>query len=134
VLLDQYGPLRLDKDVFPEARDCVAALRARGKTIIVLSNSGKRSADNVTRLAKVGLSAEAYDGLLSSGEVTWRGLRDRKSIPFTQVGRRCFVISRDADRGVVGRPECSDALRQPGPNDVHAVRPASGTRRAGAIL
>jgi len=102
VLLDQYGPLRLDKDVFVEARDCVAALRARGKTILVLSNSGKRSADNVARLAKFGMSAEAYDGLLSSGEVTWRGLRDRKSVPFTQVGRRCFLISRDADRGVVG--------------------------------
>jgi HAD superfamily hydrolase (TIGR01459 family) len=102
VLLDQYGPLRLDKDVFPEARDCVAALRARGKKIIVLSNSGKRSADNVARLAKVGLAADAYDGMLSSGEVTWRGLRDRKSVPFTQVGRRCFIISRDADRGVVG--------------------------------
>jgi HAD superfamily hydrolase (TIGR01459 family) len=102
VLLDQYGPLRLDKDVFVAARDCVAALRARGKTMLVLSNSGKRSADNVTRLAKVGLPAEAYDGLLSSGEVTWRGLRDRKSVPFTQVGRRCFLISRDGDRGVVG--------------------------------
>ena len=102
VLLDQYGPLRLDGEVFVEARDCVAALRARGKTILVLSNSGKRSADNVTRLAKFGLPADAYDGLLSSGEVAWRGLRDRKSIPFTQVGRRCFVISRDADRGVVG--------------------------------
>jgi HAD superfamily hydrolase (TIGR01459 family) len=102
VLLDQYGPLRLDKEVFVEARDCVAALRARSKTVLVLSNSGKRSADNVVRLAKIGLPADAYDGLLSSGEVTWRGLRDRKSVPFTQVGRRCFVISRDADRGVVG--------------------------------
>jgi HAD superfamily hydrolase (TIGR01459 family) len=102
VLLDQYGPLRLDKEVFAEARDCVAALRACGKTILVLSNSGKRSADNVIRLAKVGLPADAYDGMLSSGEVTWRGLRDRKSVPFTQVGRRCFIVSRDGDRGVVG--------------------------------
>ena len=102
VLLDQYGPLRLDGDVFVEARDCVAALRASKKSVLVLSNSGKRSADNVTRLAKVGLPADAYDGMLSSGEVTWGGLRDRKSIPFTQVGRRCFIISRDRDRGVVG--------------------------------
>jgi HAD superfamily hydrolase (TIGR01459 family) len=102
VLLDQYGPLRLDKEVFVEARDCVAALRARGKTILVLSNSGKRSADNVARLAKVGLPADAYDGVLSSGEVTWRGLRDRNAVPFTQVGRRCFLVSRDRDRGVVG--------------------------------
>jgi HAD superfamily hydrolase (TIGR01459 family) len=102
VLLDQYGPLRLDQDVFVAARDCVTALRARGKTILVLSNSGKRAEDNVARLAKVGLPADAYNGVLSSGEVTWRGLRARKAIPFTQVGRRCFLVSRDRDRGVVG--------------------------------
>jgi HAD superfamily hydrolase (TIGR01459 family) len=108
ILLDQYGPLRLDGDVFAEARDCVAALRARGKTILVLSNSGKRSDDNVKRLAKFGLSADAYNGMLSSGEVTWRGLRDRKSIPFTQVGRCCFIISRDRDRGVVGGLDLED--------------------------
>jgi HAD superfamily hydrolase (TIGR01459 family) len=102
VLLDQYGPLRLHKEVFVAARDCVTALHARGKTILVLSNSGKRSADNVIRLAKAGLPAESYDGVMSSGEVTWRGLRDRKSVPFTHVGRRCFLVSRDKDRGVVG--------------------------------
>jgi HAD superfamily hydrolase (TIGR01459 family) len=102
VLLDQWGVLHHGKKVFAEARDCVAALHARGKTVLVLSNSGKRSADNLRRIAKSGLPPELYDGVLSSGEVAWRGLRDRKSMPFTEVGRRCFLLSRDRDRGVVG--------------------------------
>jgi HAD superfamily hydrolase (TIGR01459 family) len=102
VLLDQWGVLHHGKDVFAEARDCVAALHARGKTILVLSNSGKRSADNLRRITKSGLPPELYDGVLSSGEVAWQGLRDRKAVPFTQVGRRCFLLSRDHDRGVVG--------------------------------
>ncbi|GAB2177245.1 TIGR01459 family HAD-type hydrolase [Dongia sp. agr-C8] len=101
VLLDQYGVLHHGKDVFVEARDCVAALHERGKRVLVLTNSGKRPEDNLQRLAKKGLPAESYDGVLSSGEVAWQGLRDRKAVPFTQVGRRCFLLSRDGDRGVV---------------------------------
>ncbi|MDQ7251372.1 TIGR01459 family HAD-type hydrolase [Dongia sedimenti] len=101
VLLDQYGVLHHGKGVFVEARDCVASLHDRGKTILVLSNSGKRSADNLHRIAKAGLEPALYDGVLSSGEVAWQGLRDRKSVPFTQVGRRCFLVTRGPDRGVV---------------------------------
>jgi HAD superfamily hydrolase (TIGR01459 family) len=101
VLLDQWGVLHHGKDIFVEARDCVAALHERGKTILILSNSGKRSADNVRRITKSGLPPDLYDRVLSSGEVAWQGLRDRKTVPFTLVGRRCFLVSRDRDRGVV---------------------------------
>jgi HAD superfamily hydrolase (TIGR01459 family) len=102
VLLDQFGVLHHGKSVFAEARDCVAALHDRGKTILVLSNSGKRSLYNQQRIEKAGLAPQLYDGVLSSGEVAWEGLRDRKHAPFTQIGRRCFLISRDQDRAVVG--------------------------------
>ncbi len=101
VLLDQWGVLHHGKDVFVEARDCVATLHAAGKTIIILSNSGKRSAANVGRITKSGLPADFYDGVLSSGEVAWQGLRDRKAMPFTTFGRRCFLQSRDKDHGVI---------------------------------
>jgi HAD superfamily hydrolase (TIGR01459 family) len=101
VLVDQWGVLHHGKDVFPEARDCVRTLHRGGKTVLVLSNSGKRSADNARRITKSGLPPECYDGVLSSGEVTWQGLRDRKAVPFTQVGRRCCLINRDQDRNVI---------------------------------
>ncbi len=102
VLLDQWGVLHDGHDVFAEARECVAALHERGKAILVLSNSGKRSADNLHRITKAGLPQQLYDGVLSSGEVAWQGLQDRKAVPFTQLGRRCFLLSRGNDRGVVG--------------------------------
>jgi len=101
VLVDQWGVLHHGKEVFPEARDCVRTLHRGGKTVFVLSNSGKRSSDNLRRITKSGLPPECYDGVLSSGEVTWQGLRDRKSAPFTEVGRRCCLINRDQDRNVV---------------------------------
>ncbi|TKV71835.1 TIGR01459 family HAD-type hydrolase [Bradyrhizobium elkanii] len=101
VLLDQWGTLHEGLAVFPAALECVARLREAGKRILILSNSGKRAASNQRRLATLGLPADAYDGVLSSGEVTWRGLHAREQAPFAELGRACFLISRDDDRSIV---------------------------------
>jgi ribonucleotide monophosphatase NagD (HAD superfamily) len=89
VLLDQWGTLHEGKAIFPDARECVARLREAGKRVLVLSNSGKRASRNQERLATLGLSPEAYDGILSSGEVTWSGLHARAHEPFAGLGRAC---------------------------------------------
>lgn len=105
VLLDQLGALHTGKAVFPAARRCVEHLRAAGKKILVLSNSGKRSQENAMRLADLGLPPELYDGVLTSGEVTWAGLRDRADATFAGLGNRCFLISRGNDRSpIAGLP------------------------------
>lgn len=101
VLLDQWGTLHEGLAVFPAALDCVARLREAGKRILILSNSGKRAGSNQRRLATLGLPPDAYDGVLSSGEVTWRGLHAREQAPFAELGRACFLISRDGDRSIV---------------------------------
>ena len=101
VLLDQWGTLHEGKAIFPDARECVSRLREAGKRVLVLSNSGKRASRNQERLATLGLSPEAYDGILSSGEVTWSGLHARAHQPFTGLGRACFLITRDGDRSIV---------------------------------
>jgi HAD superfamily hydrolase (TIGR01459 family) len=101
VLLDQWGTLHEGMAVFPAALDCVARLREAGKRILILSNSGKRAGSNQRRLATLGLPPDVYDGVLSSGEVTWRGLHAREQAPFAELGRACFLISRDGDRSIV---------------------------------
>lgn len=101
VLLDQWGALHEGHAVFPAARDCVARLRAAGKRILVLSNSGKRASDNERRLAALGLPRTEYDLLLTSGEATWRGLRGRTDPVFAQFGRSCLLITRGGDTGIV---------------------------------
>ena len=101
VLLDQWGTLHEGRSVYPAACECVARLRQAGKRVLVLSNSGKRAGPNRDRLAALGLPADAYDGMLSSGEVAWNGLRARQRAPFTWLGRACFLITRDHDRSIV---------------------------------
>jgi HAD superfamily hydrolase (TIGR01459 family) len=101
VLLDQWGTLHEGHSIFPQARDCVMRLRTAGKRVLVLSNSGKRSTNNRQRLAALGLLPDAYDGVLSSGEVTWSGLRARTREPFISLGETCFLITRGGDRSIV---------------------------------
>ncbi|WP_316205072.1 TIGR01459 family HAD-type hydrolase [Bradyrhizobium sp. SZCCHNS3004] len=101
VLLDQWGTLHEGGRIFPAARDCMAKLREAGKHVLVLSNSGKRARSNAERLARLGLPPSAYDGILTSGEVTWQGLRNRTHKPFTEFGHSCFLITRGSDRSIV---------------------------------
>ncbi|WP_284736119.1 TIGR01459 family HAD-type hydrolase [Dongia deserti] len=94
VLLDQWGVLHKGDAVFPEARDCVRALRKAGKRVLILSNSGRRSEDNVERLALLGLPPEEHDGVLTSGEVVWHGLHERAAPPFNAFGRHALLVGR----------------------------------------
>lgn len=101
VLLDQWGTLHEGQSIFPVALDCVTRLRQAGKRVLVLSNSGKRASSNAQRLASLGLKPDAYDGILTSGEATWIGLKTRAHAPFNELGHKCFLISRGSDRTVV---------------------------------
>ena len=101
VLLDQWGALHDGRQVFPSARACVEHLRATGKRILILSNSGKRAEDNIRRLEALGLPRAAYDALLTSGEAAWLGLRRRAEPPFSDLGRRCLLLTRGPDPSIV---------------------------------
>jgi len=101
VLLDQWGTLHEGRAIFPQAYECVARLREAGKRVLVLSNSGKRAHDNELRLAALGLPPDAHDGVLSSGEVAWNGLRGQEREPFIGLGHAVFLITRGDDRSIV---------------------------------
>jgi HAD superfamily hydrolase (TIGR01459 family) len=94
VLLDQWGVLHKGSAVFEEARDCIQRMRAEGKRVLILSNSGRRSEDNVERLAVLGLPADEHDGVLTSGEVVWHRLHERAAPPFNTFGRHALLIGR----------------------------------------
>ena len=92
-LLDQFGTLHDGVRLYPGVAAAMAALRMAGKRLIILSNSGKRSALNMERLTAIGLPPESYDGFLSSGEVAWRLLAERR-LPALADARRCLVLAR----------------------------------------
>ena len=54
-IVDQWGVLHDGARPYPDALDCLARLREAGKRVVLLSNSGKRTAINRARLAEIGM-------------------------------------------------------------------------------
>ncbi|OBZ92325.1 HAD family hydrolase [Pararhizobium polonicum] len=96
-LIDQFGVLRDGKGPYPGAAETLVRLKQSGKRIIILSNSGKRSAENDRRLAALGFDPESWDWFLTSGEVAWRLLSFESLEEGEGIARRCLLISRDGD-------------------------------------
>lgn len=97
-VLDQFGVLHDGTAPYPGAVEALVRLKQAGKRTLLLSNSGKRSAPNEARLAKLGFAPGSWDHLLSSGEVAWQSLRRQLG---TGAELRCLLIARDGDRSAV---------------------------------
>lgn len=93
-LIDQFGVLRDGRGAYPEAAATLARLKRSGARIIILSNSGKRSAGNGKRLAALGFDRDSWDMFLTSGEVAWHILARESA---GRASSRCLLISRDGD-------------------------------------
>ena len=75
-LLDQFGVMVDGVGAYDGAVKAVEHLIAAGKTLIVLTNSGKRSSHTAKRLARAGYPMDNI-AVISSGEVARTSLADR---------------------------------------------------------
>lgn len=100
-IIDQWGVLHDGNKPYDGAVDCLKELKARKKQVIILSNSGKRAQDNKERLKKIGIGPSLYNEIVTSGEMTWRGLSAQDDGFFEGLGRKCYLISRGGDTSVV---------------------------------
>lgn len=96
-LVDQYGVLRDGRGPYPGAAETLVRLKQAGKRVIILSNSGKRSAENDRRLEALGFEGGSWDWFLTSGEVAWQLLK-REAEGEGGAARKCLLISRDGDQ------------------------------------
>jgi HAD superfamily hydrolase (TIGR01459 family) len=96
--LDQFGVLHDGAAPYPGALECLRAIKAAKKRIVILSNSGKRAAENESRMIQLGFEREMWDLFLSSGEAAWRMFADGAGF---RPGAKCFLISRDSDRSAI---------------------------------
>ena len=113
-LIDQWGVLHDGARPYAGVIEALTALKARGRRIVLLSNSGRRVGDNARRLESLGFRAgETYDALVTSGEVTADLLACRSDPFFAGLGRRCLVIGpadvvEGVDLEVVERADIAD--------------------------
>lgn len=100
-IVDQFGVLHDGSAPYPGAIEALSELKAAGKSVVLLSNSGKRSAPNEERLVGLGFQRGSWDMFLSSGEVAWRRFAGSTGDPGLAPGSRCLLVARDGDRSAV---------------------------------
>lgn len=100
-IIDQWGVLHDGVKPYDGVIEALTELKNRKKQIIVLSNSGRRSEDNAKRLKALGFDLNLFDHILTSGEMTWIGLKERKAGVFEGLGDKCYMISRGNDQSLV---------------------------------
>lgn len=96
-LVDQFGVLLNGSAAYPWAAEALAFLAATGKPVILLSNSGKRSAPNAARLEALGFARSSFRLVLSSGEAAWQHLAEAALPP----GTRVWLHARDGDTSAI---------------------------------
>jgi HAD superfamily hydrolase (TIGR01459 family) len=99
-ILDLWGVIHDGVAPLPGAIDCLRALIAAGKRIAMLSNAPRRSDDVVRRITQIGVPAETYHHVMSSGEEAWQSLYRRDDPFYAALGRRCLHICSDRDLGI----------------------------------
>ncbi|MBZ9774370.1 TIGR01459 family HAD-type hydrolase [Mesorhizobium sp. CO1-1-8] len=100
-LLDQFGVLHDGTRPYPGAVAALSALKRAGKTVVLVSNSGRRAQPNESRLIKLGFEAGSWDHFVSSGEVAWRSFRDMAASGKLRPGTKCLLVSREGDRSAI---------------------------------
>lgn len=100
-ILDLWGVLHDGVAAYPGATSCLVRLGSAGKRIAILSNAPRRAADVRRRTAELGIAPALYDVLHCSGEETWLHLKERPDAFYRRLGRSCFHLGPERDRGLL---------------------------------
>jgi HAD superfamily hydrolase (TIGR01459 family) len=93
ILSDIWGVVHNGLEAFPEACEALHTYRQRGGTVILITNA-PRPADSVQRqLRKFGVADEAYDAIVSSGDLTRNFVADHP-------GKKMFWIGPERDSSI----------------------------------
>ncbi|NKB56032.1 MAG: TIGR01459 family HAD-type hydrolase [Alphaproteobacteria bacterium] len=96
-LVDQWGVLHDGESPHDGAIEALRALRAAGKKVVILSNTSKRLALTLPRMAAMGFGDDCYDHCVTSGEEVWQALKARTEPFYAALGHRCYLFSWDGD-------------------------------------
>ncbi|MBB3659725.1 HAD superfamily hydrolase (TIGR01459 family) [Rhizobium sp. BK650] len=81
VVLDVFGVIHDGVSAFPGVRAALGQLQKRGIKTCLLSNSPRRADEVAKRLDAMGIGRDLYQGLITSGELTYQALNDFFEFP-----------------------------------------------------
>ena len=135
-VLDLWGVVHDGRKPYPGVPEALAELKARDKGVVFLTNAPRRAWMVANLLDRMGLDRALYDGIISSGEISWRHLKHRADPWFAGLGTRCVHIGPERDLSVVEDsvaeivtdPAAASFLLNTGPDDQHGPQSADPYR------
>jgi HAD superfamily hydrolase (TIGR01459 family) len=100
-VLDIWGVVHDGQAAFPGVNDALGRMKEKGARIVFLSNAPRRSHVVEAQLTAFGIDRARYDAAMTSGEITWRLLRDRQHPFVRDLGPHAFHIGTPRDHSVV---------------------------------
>jgi HAD superfamily hydrolase (TIGR01459 family) len=93
ILCDVWGVIHNSIVSFPAACDALLRFRGQGGTVILITNAPRPGVVVARYLDGLAVAREAYDGIVSSGDVTRRVVAER-------LGERVFHLGPERDLGI----------------------------------
>jgi HAD superfamily hydrolase (TIGR01459 family) len=122
-VLDLWGVVHDGHKPYPDAIACLTALKAAGKRVVLLSNAPRRAESVSEAMIAMGIGRALYDGVVTSGELTWRAIKAKTDAWHAKLGRRFVHIGPERDQGLwagldldwQGKPQDADFVLNTGP-------------------
>ena len=100
-IVDQWGVLHDGTRAYAGAIECLGQLRAAGKHVAILSNTGRREAANVVLMADMGIGADLYDRIVCAGEHAREAIQRRTHAFHARLGYKYFAFTRGDDVSIL---------------------------------
>ena len=86
ILCDIWGVLHNGVASFALASEALASFRRRGGAVVLISNAPRPSAPVCRQVLRLGVPAEAFDAVVTSGDVTIGLIEERTNDPVLHIG------------------------------------------------
>jgi HAD superfamily hydrolase (TIGR01459 family) len=134
VLSDVWGVIHNGIATFPYACDALMRMRARGGVVVLITNAPRPSEQVMRQLARLHVPREAYDAIVSSGDLTRATVKERH-------GQSLYHLGPERDRSIFtgldvhfAPPESADYVICTGLEDDETETPDDYRARLEAML
>ena len=103
IFCDIWGVVHNGVAAFPSACAALSGFRRRGGTVVLITNAPRPSAPVIRQLLKLGVSADAFDAVATSGEVAVELIKERIDEPVLHIGPARDLSLFEAAGAAAGR-------------------------------
>lgn len=111
LLCDIWGVLHNGEAAFSDAVDALCMARASGRFVILITNAPRLSKVIYPQLARLGVPPEAFDSIITSGDVTAQLIAKQPDAPLFHFGpERDKSVLEGLTNPIVGHPDAKLCL------------------------